>query len=123
MKKVFCLLLLATFIAAGCSTMGSGKGSSMTSSATVEVAGTDHTMRAYPSLIDEGTSVGIRLLATAAEQETEMWRGTVRLLLLNLPSPGKLLRPLLDRDAKSGLRAGPHADQTEWVEIERVTNG
>ena len=45
-----------------------------------------------------------------------MWRGTIRLLLLNLPSPGKLLRPFLNQDAKVKLRVGPHQNQTEWVE-------
>ena len=82
----------------------------------IEVAGTEHTMQAFPALIDEGQSVGVRLLATAAEQDTAMWQGTVRLLLTNLPSPGKILRPLLDPEAKAALRTGPHADQTEWVE-------
>ena len=73
-------------------------------------------MQAFPALIDEGNSVGVRLLATPHEQAIAMWQGTVRLLLLNLPSAGKLLRPLLDPDAKAVLRTGPHADQTEWVE-------
>ncbi len=82
----------------------------------VEIAGDAHTMQAFPALIDEGASVGVRLLATPDEQGVAMWQGTIRLLLLNLPSPGKLLRPLLDRDAKAVLRTGPHADQTEWVE-------
>jgi ATP-dependent helicase HrpA len=82
----------------------------------VSVAGSDHTMEAYPALVDEGESVGIRLLANEAEQANAMWKGTVRMLLLNLPSPGKLLRPLLDADAKELLRTGPHADATEWVE-------
>ena len=81
----------------------------------VDVAGTDHTMTAYPALIDEGESVAIRLLATPAEQDLAMWQGTLRLLLLSLPSPGKLLRPLLDQDTRAALRTGPHADQTEWV--------
>ncbi|MCP3997454.1 MAG: ATP-dependent RNA helicase HrpA, partial [bacterium] len=81
----------------------------------VDVAGAGHTMKAYPALIDEDDSVGIRLLATQGEQDRAMWQGTLRLLLLNLPSPGKLLRPLLDQDAKAALRTGPHADQTEWV--------
>jgi ATP-dependent helicase HrpA len=82
----------------------------------VAVAGAEHTMQAFPALIDEGDSVGIRLLATEAEQDAAMWQGTVRLLLLNLPSPGKLLRPLVDRETREALRTGPHADQTEWVE-------
>jgi ATP-dependent helicase HrpA len=81
----------------------------------VDIVGHDHKMTAFPALIDEGESVGIRLLATLAEQDLEMWRGTLRLLLLNLPSPGKLLRPLLDQEARATLRTGPHADQTEWV--------
>ena len=82
----------------------------------VSVAGSAHTMEAYPALIDEEESVGIRLLANEAEQDEAMWQGTIRLLLLNLPSPSKLLRPLLDRDARELLRAGPHTDATEWVE-------
>ncbi|MDJ0663032.1 MAG: ATP-dependent RNA helicase HrpA [Acidimicrobiia bacterium] len=82
----------------------------------VSVAGSAHTMEAYPALIDEGDTVGIRLLANEAEQTDAMWQGTIRLLLLNLPSPGQLLRPLLDRDARELLRTGPHTDTTEWVE-------
>jgi len=82
----------------------------------VPVSGDDHTMDTYPALVDEESTVGVRLLATPDEQADAMWRGTIRLLLLNLPSPGKLLRPLLDQDAKAALRVGPHANQTEWVE-------
>ena len=82
----------------------------------VSIAGSDHTVTAFPSLVDEGDTVGVRLLATPEEQENAMWQGTVRLLLLNLPSPGKLLRPMLDSEAKVALRTGPHADQSEWVE-------
>ena len=82
----------------------------------VSVAGSDHAVEAYPALVDEGETVGIRLLANESEQGDAMWQGTIRLLLLNLPSPARLLRPLLDRDAKELLRTGPHADVTEWVE-------
>jgi ATP-dependent helicase HrpA len=82
----------------------------------VAVSGTDHTVDAYPALVDERNSVGVRLLATRDEQAGAMWQGTIRLLLLNLPSPGKVLRPMLDRDARAALRVGPHADQTEWVD-------
>ncbi|MGA9597798.1 MAG: ATP-dependent RNA helicase HrpA, partial [Acidimicrobiia bacterium] len=80
------------------------------------VSGADHTVNAYPALVDEGDSVGVRLLATPEEQSAAMWQGTIRLLLINLPSPGKLLRPMLDRDAKAALGVGPHRDQTEWVD-------
>jgi ATP-dependent helicase HrpA len=81
----------------------------------VDVTGSSRSMRAYPALVDEGETVGIRLLATEAEQTAAMWDGTIRLLLLNLPSPGRLLRPLLTADARAVLRRGPHADQPEWV--------
>ncbi len=82
----------------------------------VEIAGEGHVIQAYPALIDEDTSIGVQLLATPTEQAAAMWRGTIRLLLLNLPSPGRLLRPLLTNEAKRALRTGPHADQTEWVD-------
>jgi ATP-dependent helicase HrpA len=83
---------------------------------TIELTGTGRRMQAYPALVDEGGSVGVRVLATAAEQDDAMWQGTIRLILLNLPSPGKLLRPFLTADAKQAMRSGPHANQTEWVE-------
>ena len=83
---------------------------------TVTVTGNGHSVEAYPALIDKGQSVTVKLLATEGEQQTAMWSGTIRLLLLNLPSPGKLLRPFLSPDAKEILRVGPHQTQTEWVE-------
>ncbi|MDJ0923405.1 MAG: ATP-dependent RNA helicase HrpA [Acidimicrobiia bacterium] len=83
---------------------------------TVEIGGAGHTVEAYPALVDEGHSVAVRLLATEAEQSAAMWQGTIRLLLLNLPTPGKLLRPLLTAEAKAALRTGPYQNQTEWVE-------
>jgi len=82
----------------------------------VVVSGNGHSMEAYPALVDEGATVGVRLLATPTEQAEAMWRGTIRLLRLNLPAAGKLLRPLLDSNARSALRSGPYADTTEWVE-------
>ncbi len=82
----------------------------------VAITGGGHSVEAYPALIDEDQSVAVRLLATAAEQDTAMWHGTIRLLLLNLPSPGKLLRPFLNQDARATLRVGPHQNQTKWVE-------
>jgi ATP-dependent helicase HrpA len=83
---------------------------------TVEITGTGRTMEAYPALVDEGTSVAVRLLATEAERDAAMWQGTIRLLLLSMPSPGKLLRPLITPDTKIALRSGPHENQTDWME-------
>jgi ATP-dependent helicase HrpA len=82
----------------------------------VEIAGTEHTMRAYPTLVDEGNSVAVRLLATEQEQAQAMLEGTRRLLLLNLPSARKLLRPLLTAEARDAIRFGPHESQAAWIE-------
>jgi ATP-dependent helicase HrpA len=47
-----------------------------------------------PALVDEGATVGVRVLATAAEQAAAMRTGTRRLLLLRVPPPA---RPILDK--------------------------
>jgi ATP-dependent helicase HrpA len=80
----------------------------------VEISGVSHTVRTYPALIDEGTSVGVRLLATPGDQAEAMWAGTRRLLLLNLPSAGRLLRPLLTPRASAAVKSGPYETPAEW---------
>ena len=80
----------------------------------VEISGTAHTVRTYPALIDEGDSVGVRLLATPFEQTEAMWAGTRRLLLLNLPSAGRLLRPLLTPRASAAVKTGPYETPSDW---------
>ena len=81
-----------------------------------EVGGAAHTVRTYPALVDEGASVGVRLLATPAEQAEAMWAGTRRLLLLNLPSAGRLLRPLLTNEATAAVKSGPYEGSAEWAQ-------
>jgi ATP-dependent helicase HrpA len=82
----------------------------------VELEGPGRTVQAYPAVIDEGNSVSVRLLATATEQAEATWVGVRRLLLLNLPSPGRLLRPLQTEDAKLALATGPYDDADGWAE-------
>jgi ATP-dependent RNA helicase HrpA len=65
-------------------------------------------VKAYPALSDEGASVAIRTYATEAEQRRAMWRGTRRLILLNSPSPAKLLQSKLGNRAKLVLAGAPH---------------
>jgi ATP-dependent helicase HrpA len=68
-----------------------------------------YTVKAYPALHDEGDSVGVRLYESEAEQQKAMWRGTRRLLMLNLPfSPVRYLSSRLDNAAKLALSRGPH---------------
>jgi ATP-dependent helicase HrpA len=82
----------------------------------IEVGEAGHRARAYPALVDDGDSVSVRLLATAAEQATAMRAGVCRLLLLTLPSPTGLLRPLATDDAKRAIRTGPYQSTAEWVD-------
>jgi ATP-dependent helicase HrpA len=65
----------------------------------------------YPALIDEGASVGVRVLPSAAEQAVAMRSGIRRLLLLTLPSPARaVLGALSARDKLALARdTGGHA--------------
>ncbi|WP_327355047.1 ATP-dependent RNA helicase HrpA [Streptomyces sp. NBC_01304] len=66
-------------------------------------------VKAYPALVDDGTSVSVRLFDTEAEQQQAMWRGTRRLILLNIPvNPAKFASDKLSNAAKLTLSANPH---------------
>ena len=59
---------------------------------TVALRGTDGAVRAYPALVDEGETVGVRALESPEAQRAAMWAGTRRLLRLTIPSPRRRLR-------------------------------
>lgn len=82
----------------------------------VEIKGPGHSVSAYPALVDEGESVGIRVLATREEQADAMWNGTRRLLMLSLPAPSKILKPLLTEESRYLINVGPYESSVEWVE-------
>ncbi|MGP3954215.1 ATP-dependent RNA helicase HrpA [Streptomyces sp. 7N604] len=66
-------------------------------------------VRAYPALVDEGASVAVRLFDTEPEQSEAMWRGTRRLILLNIPSnPAKFAQDKLSNQQKLALSSNPH---------------
>jgi ATP-dependent helicase HrpA len=65
-------------------------------------------MKAYPALVDEGGSVGVKLLDTAEEQEESMRLGTRRLLLLNVVSPTRSMLAVLDNREKLALGTNPY---------------
>jgi ATP-dependent helicase HrpA len=65
-------------------------------------------VKAYPALVDEGDSVAVRMLGTESEQADAMWRGTRRLLLLNAPSPMRLIQRRLTNQSKLALSHNPH---------------
>ncbi|MGI5398004.1 ATP-dependent RNA helicase HrpA [Streptomyces sp. CA-135486] len=66
-------------------------------------------VKAYPALVDDGESVSVRLFDTEAEQQQAMWRGTRRLILLNIPvNPAKFASDKLTNQQKLALSRNPH---------------
>lgn len=66
-------------------------------------------VKAYPALVDRGSSVDVRLFDSEAEQRQAMWRGVRRLILLNIPvNPGKFASDKLTNQQKLNLSANPH---------------
>jgi ATP-dependent helicase HrpA len=74
----------------------------------VDVTWAGFRRRAYPALVDRGDSVSVRVLATPAEQEREMWAGTRRLLLLSLPNPARAAERRLSNDTQLALARSPY---------------
>ncbi len=74
----------------------------------VALPGTGKAVRAYPALVDEGATVGVRVLETPAAQARAMRLGTRRLLLLSVPLPS--LRPPLS------FATAPHGSASATLE-------
>ncbi|WP_338599572.1 ATP-dependent RNA helicase HrpA [Saccharopolyspora sp. SCSIO 74807] len=73
-------------------------------------------VKAYPSLVDEGDSVAVRMFDTEHEQRRALWQGTRKLLLLNLPSPVKSLQRGMSPRTRLVLSAAPHGDVVQVLE-------
>lgn len=66
-------------------------------------------VRAYPALVDQGETVAVRLFDSEAEQLQSMWRGTRKLILLNIPvNPAKFASDKLTNQQKLALSRNPH---------------
>ncbi|MET3963594.1 ATP-dependent helicase HrpA [Marmoricola sp. OAE513] len=65
-----------------------------------------HEVRGFPALVDEGTTVGLQVFATEAEQEAQHLRGVRRLLMLAIPAPD--LEVGLDNVTKLTLASSPY---------------
>ncbi|AJC57461.1 ATP-dependent RNA helicase HrpA [Streptomyces sp. 769] len=66
-------------------------------------------VKAYPALVDEGSSVAVRLFDTEAEQVSAMWAGTRRLILAGIPTnPAKFAQDKLSNQQKLALSRNPH---------------
>ena len=82
----------------------------------VDIAGLGAAVAAYPALVDEGESVGLRLMATPDDQAAAMWAGTRRLLTLGVGSLGRRVADLVTEDGKQAIASGPHRDLAAWRE-------
>ena len=75
---------------------------------TVALPGLAGAPEAYPALVDEGESVGVRVLDSAAAQAAAMRAGTRRLLLLTIPSPLRWVQDRLGTAEQLALAVAPH---------------
>lgn len=74
----------------------------------VALPGTGQAVRAYPTLVDEVDAIGVRVVATKAEQAVHMQAGTRRLLLLTIPSPAKAVVKQLSSRQQLVLAGAPY---------------
>lgn len=66
-------------------------------------------VKAFPALVDQGDTVAVRLFDTEAEQQQAMWRGTRKLIMLNIPvNPAKFASDKLTNQQKLALSRNPH---------------
>ena len=70
----------------------------------------------FPAIVDEGDTVGVRVLGSEREQRFAMWRGTRRLLVLNAGSPVSEVHRRLDNATKLALTANPHGSVTALLD-------
>jgi ATP-dependent helicase HrpA len=75
-----------------------------------------HEVHGFPALVDEGSTVGLRVTASADEQEAHHRLGVRRLLLLAVPSPTARLVEGLDNNAKLALAASPYPNVRALIE-------
>ncbi len=75
-----------------------------------------HQVRGYPALVDEGSTVGLRVFGTEREQEAAHRLGVRRLLTLALPSPAGRLTEGWDNRRKLALAGSPYPSVSELLE-------
>jgi ATP-dependent helicase HrpA len=77
---------------------------------TVEVRRGGHVVTAYPALVDEGTTVGVRVVATEVEATRLTWRGARRLLVLVAGSPTRQVVKGLSPATRLALQFNPDGE-------------
>ncbi|WP_137843904.1 ATP-dependent RNA helicase HrpA [Microbacterium sp. 2FI] len=77
-------------------------------------------VRGYPSLVDDGASVSLRIQTTPAAAESATRAGARRLVLLAVPSPSAYVLEHLTSAEKLALAASPYASAKALIEDCRV---
>ena len=75
-----------------------------------------YAVKAYPALVDETSSVAVRVFETEVDQARAMWAGTRRLLQLEVPTPIPLLSKRLSNAVKLGLTRYPYGTVPDLLE-------
>jgi len=75
----------------------------------VALPGTGQAVRGYPALVDEGPTVGVRVLESPEAQREAMHAGTRKLIALSVPSPIRHVQGRLGNAARLALAGAPHA--------------
>ena len=79
-----------------------------------EIVG-DHVVFGYPSLVDRGSTVDLRVFPSLAEQELEMRRGVLRLLTNRVDVPLRYVVGVLTNGQKLALAASPHPSVPDLI--------
>jgi ATP-dependent helicase HrpA len=77
---------------------------------TVDVQRGAHVVTAYPALVDEGDTVGVRVVPTQAEAARLSWRGARRLLVLVAGSPARQVVKGLSPRTRLALQFNPDGE-------------
>jgi ATP-dependent helicase HrpA len=74
-----------------------------------------HTVTGYPAVVDEGSSVALRLFQTISEQEQAMRGGVIRLLALKVPPPDRYVLEHLNNTEKLTFSQNPHGSVSALI--------
>lgn len=74
-----------------------------------------HTVTGYPALVDQGTSVSLRVFQTQEEQLDAMRGGVIRLLALRVPAPDRYVLEHLSNTEKLTFSQNPHGSVSALI--------
>ncbi|MPQ98635.1 ATP-dependent RNA helicase HrpA [Modestobacter sp. I12A-02628] len=83
---------------------------------TVQVSRGGHLVTAFLALVDEGTSVAVRVVAGEVEAQRLTWLGARRLLVLAVGSPGRAVTKGLGPRTRLALQFNPDGEIADLVE-------